>query len=469
MILGNEDFDAYRQRVAEVFDAWRKRHKRRLSGIGAGGHPREIIDILSEDLLARFADLPLLDRYDVYQRLMDYWDETMQDDVYLVAAAGWVEAARPRAVVEDRERKIRETPDLTVKRRKYKMDLIPPALVVARWFAAEQAGIEALRAARETAARELDEFVEEHSSASGGEEGLLADATNDRGKVTRGGVAARLRALRDEDAPPDRTRCLRLPITEKPLRRQPGWCPRGRVNCYPLCRFRRHRLRNSPVHRKIRPFNPQSGPRFNRRCLLNLRRRARRARLSFPRTSTRALPLAGLAASPRRWCNRISPAVARSVLLCPRSFLEPERGGWTCPTGRAKDVRRRWLCWGHEFHAAHTPSRCGLADCGFACIRTWRAWADPGRLGDHHLGSTRTHLFYQLLTKDVQNTGYNRHFKLLLDLTFTVPSQSEQTAIAAVLSDMDAEVAVLERRLDKVREVKQGMMQQLLTGRVRLV
>ena len=199
-ILGNEDFEAYRQRVAEVFGAWRKRHKRRLSGIGAGGHPREIIDTLSEDLLARFADLPLLDRYDVYQRLMDYWDETMQDDVYLVAAVGWVEAARPRAVVEDRERKIRETPDLTVKRRKYKMDLVPPALIVARWFATEQAGIEVLQAAREAVARELDEFVEEHSSAGGGEEGLLAEATNDKGKVTRGGVTARLRAMRDEDA-----------------------------------------------------------------------------------------------------------------------------------------------------------------------------------------------------------------------------------------------------------------------------
>ena len=199
-ILGNEDFDAYRQRVAEVFDAWRKRHERRLSGIGAGGHPREIIDTLSEDLLARFADLPLLDRYDIYQRLMDYWHETMQDDVYLVAAVGWVEAARPRAVVEDRERQIRETPDLTVKRRKYKMDLIPPVLVVAHWFAAEQAGIEALQVALEAAARELDEFVEEHSSAGGGEEGLLAEATNDKGKVTRGGVTARLRAMRDEDA-----------------------------------------------------------------------------------------------------------------------------------------------------------------------------------------------------------------------------------------------------------------------------
>ena len=46
---------------------------------------------------------------------------------------------------------------------------------------------------------------------------------------------------------------------------------------------------------------------------------------------------------------------------------------------------------------------------------------------------------------------------------------AEQEAIAAVLSDMDAEIAVLERRRDKTRLVKQGMMQQLLTGRVRLV
>ena len=46
---------------------------------------------------------------------------------------------------------------------------------------------------------------------------------------------------------------------------------------------------------------------------------------------------------------------------------------------------------------------------------------------------------------------------------------TEQRAIAAVLSDMDAEIAALEHRRDKTRAVKQGMMQQLLTGRVRLV
>ena len=44
----------------------------------------------------------------------------------------------------------------------------------------------------------------------------------------------------------------------------------------------------------------------------------------------------------------------------------------------------------------------------------------------------------------------------------------EQSAIASVLSDMDAEIAALEQRRDKTRAIKQGMMQQLLTGRVRL-
>ena len=50
-----------------------------------------------------------------------------------------------------------------------------------------------------------------------------------------------------------------------------------------------------------------------------------------------------------------------------------------------------------------------------------------------------------------------------------VPSYNEQSSIASVLSDMDAEIASLERRLDKTREIKHGMMQQLLTGLIRLV
>ncbi len=50
-----------------------------------------------------------------------------------------------------------------------------------------------------------------------------------------------------------------------------------------------------------------------------------------------------------------------------------------------------------------------------------------------------------------------------------LPSRAEQDAITGVLSDMDAETAVLEAKLTKARQIKQGMTQELLTGRIRLV
>ena len=51
----------------------------------------------------------------------------------------------------------------------------------------------------------------------------------------------------------------------------------------------------------------------------------------------------------------------------------------------------------------------------------------------------------------------------------TIPQLDEQTAIATILSDLDTELAALESRLAKARQIKQGMMQELLTGRIRLL
>jgi len=209
-ILDHPEFKAFAGRVSGIFDNWRKAHSPLLKGLKVDDLPRKVIHTLAEDLLARFADLPLLDKYDVYQRLMDYWTETMQDDVYLIAADGWLEAAKPRAVIDDKEKNIKETPDLTIGRKKYKTDLIPPALIVARYFATEQAALDELQAKQEAAARELEEFVEEH----GGEEGLLGDATNDKGKVTKAAVKERLKEVgRDPDLADERVvleQCLQL-------------------------------------------------------------------------------------------------------------------------------------------------------------------------------------------------------------------------------------------------------------------
>ena len=211
-ILSHGEFEVYRQQVTAIFNDWRKTHEPLLCGLGVKTLPKSVIYTLSEDLLARFADLPLLERYDVYQRLTDYWDEVMQDDVYLIAADGWMEAAKPRGIIEDKEKKIKETSDLTIKRKKYKMDLIPPPLVVARYFAAEQAAIEVLQVNYETTAREREEFVEEHT----GEDSLLEDAVNDDGKINKVGVKNRLKAISDDDDPESGeereilTRCLTL-------------------------------------------------------------------------------------------------------------------------------------------------------------------------------------------------------------------------------------------------------------------
>lgn len=68
----------------------------------------------------------------------------------------------------------------------------------------------------------------------------------------------------------------------------------------------------------------------------------------------------------------------------------------------------------------------------------------------------------QTATKILSKTDFS-------ELTFLVPQLSEQVAIAEILSDMDAEIDALTAKLDKMRNVKKGMMQELLTGRIRLV
>ena len=190
-ILNHSEFVAFQQRVRTRFNVWRDAHEALLLSIDVGTSPKDIVHTLSEEILERFADMPLLNPYDVYQRLMNYWDETMQDDVYLIASEGWVKAAQPRDAIEDKNRKIKETPDLTLKPRKYKMDLIPPALIVARYFADEQLVLETLSAEQEDAKSALEDYVEEHT----GDEGLLMDAANDKGKVTLVAVKSRLKAI----------------------------------------------------------------------------------------------------------------------------------------------------------------------------------------------------------------------------------------------------------------------------------
>lgn len=178
-IFGHAQFTAFSAAITALFEKWKTANIPRLKGITLHDHPKALIESLSEELLETFRTARLLDPYDVYQRLMDYWIETMQDDLYQLVQEGW------QAVIDG----------------KPNTDLIPQPLIVTRYFAKEKAAIEKLEADRDEITRQMEELDEEHGS----EGGLLADAKTDKGKLTKASIKAQLAELRrDEDAVDER-------------------------------------------------------------------------------------------------------------------------------------------------------------------------------------------------------------------------------------------------------------------------
>jgi type I restriction enzyme M protein len=204
-IFGHAEFTAFNESATRLFAKWKKGAVPHLKGFAKGGHPKALIGTIAEDLLATFHGAPLLDAYDVYQHLMDYWAATMQDDCYLVAADGWRDAAQPRLIRDDKDKKTKAKPDFTLGKKKYQTELIPPALIIRRWFADEQAALEKLEADCAALQQQMEEIAEEH----GGEEGLLADAANDKDKLTKASVTARLKEIKGDADAADELKALK--------------------------------------------------------------------------------------------------------------------------------------------------------------------------------------------------------------------------------------------------------------------
>lgn len=196
-ILESAEYTTYKEKVAVILTKWQQSHQATLSGIEIGTKPKNIIWEIAEDLLQRFADIPLLDKYDIYQHLMTYWSEVMQDDVYQIAAEGWKDAAQIRLIedAKDKDKKLKETPDITIgsgkNAKKFKAELIPPHLIVASYFAEDKQAIIKLETEKDALTQQIEELVEEHS----GEEGLIEDAKNDKGKITKASLKARIKEI----------------------------------------------------------------------------------------------------------------------------------------------------------------------------------------------------------------------------------------------------------------------------------
>jgi len=177
-IYTHPEFSAFIADMNAHFNAWREKSAAILKSLQVGFHPKEIIAQLSEDLLAHYADKPLVAAYDIYQHLMDYWAETMQDDCYLIAADGW-KAETYRILETDKKGKTKD--------KGWTCDLVPKALIVTRYFSKEQQTIDQLAADLENVSARLTELEEEH----GGEEAAFSGFE----KINKASVTDRLKEI----------------------------------------------------------------------------------------------------------------------------------------------------------------------------------------------------------------------------------------------------------------------------------
>jgi type I restriction enzyme M protein len=199
-ILGHPEFVAFQKKATKGFTEWRQATTPRLNGFGKGGKPKLLIAEIAESLLQAYGKTDLVDAYDVYQHLMDYWAEVIQDDCYLISEDGWVAKTR-RIQIEDKKGKIKD--------KGWTCDLVPKDLIVDRYFSKEKAEIEKTESALEIASAALAELEEEHGS----EDGFLGSLE----KIVPAEVNARLKEIKNEKESEEEVAVLKcwLELVEK--------------------------------------------------------------------------------------------------------------------------------------------------------------------------------------------------------------------------------------------------------------
>lgn len=206
-IYSDEEFNAYADRIDMAFDAWKNEVDEGLRNINESVNIKKYIIKLAETLIAQYADMELVDKYDVYQVLLSYWQETMADDIFILVQDGYGAARETELIIE-------VTEDKKTKKEKQKIKgwegkLIPKSLIESTFFATERAKIDEAQAVADETQSQLDEMTEEHTA----EDGVLSDCLNDKDAVDMKAVSAKLKELK-KNAPDSEEYRVLLEYTE---------------------------------------------------------------------------------------------------------------------------------------------------------------------------------------------------------------------------------------------------------------
>jgi type I restriction enzyme M protein len=191
LIFSHKEFVEYSKKIEAVFEEWKNKNIELLKIIKSGDKPKELIYKISEDILNLFSKLDLIDKYSIYQHLMNYWSETMQDDVYMIVFGGW-------------KVEINILRNKSGKEIGWDCDLIPKSFVIEEYFSEKQGEIDQLNILLEEASQNKQDLEEENS----GDEDLFADSRSDAGKITKGELSKRIKEIKNEPEYEDELKVL---------------------------------------------------------------------------------------------------------------------------------------------------------------------------------------------------------------------------------------------------------------------
>ena len=205
IIHSHEEFIKFNETVKKVFENWKNNNENILKNFKRDEKPKKLINLISEDLLESFKSVPLINSYNIYQCLMDYWSKIMQDDCYLISSIDWSEACLPIEVKKikskgDSNKLVwpKEPYDYLVGKKRFKSNLIPGSILIDQYFKNEKNNILDL----ETKLIEIDQQLKDTMEENSGEDGLLIDVIEGEGekqKITEKSIKAHLKDIEEDE------------------------------------------------------------------------------------------------------------------------------------------------------------------------------------------------------------------------------------------------------------------------------
>lgn len=188
-IYNDDEFSEYADKIDNAFVMWQNDVDKALRNISDDIDVKKFIVWLSEKLIEKFEDIELVDKFDVYEVLLSYWQAVMADDVFLVKYDGYKAGKEVENIVEVTKTKKGERKERI---KGWDGKLIPKAIIEKVYFEEERKKIDAAQAIADETQSKLDEFVEENT----GDDGFLNEYMNEKDAIDVKSVNAKLKELK---------------------------------------------------------------------------------------------------------------------------------------------------------------------------------------------------------------------------------------------------------------------------------